>query len=41
MERRMLNVRKQLLRTILPVFRYLPLPLASRMIAGIGRTDYR
>jgi lauroyl/myristoyl acyltransferase len=40
MERRMLNVRKHLLRTILPVFRYLPLPLASRMIAGIGRTEY-
>jgi len=40
MERRMLNVRKQLLRTVLPIFRYLPLPLASRMIAGIGRTEY-
>lgn len=40
MERRMLNVRKHLLRTVLPVFRYLPLPLASRMVAGIGRTEY-
>lgn len=41
MVRRMLNIRKFLLRTILPVLRFLPLPLASRMIAGIGRTEYR
>ncbi len=41
MERRGLNVRKFLLRRTLPVLRMLPLPLASRMIAGIGRTEYR
>ncbi|MBV8555447.1 MAG: lysophospholipid acyltransferase family protein [Planctomycetaceae bacterium] len=41
MERRWLNVRKFLLRRALPGFRMLPLPLASRMIAGIGRTEYR
>jgi len=37
MERRLLNVRKFLLRRALPVLRFLPLPLASRMVAGIGR----
>jgi phosphatidylinositol dimannoside acyltransferase len=41
MVRRWLNVRKFLLRKVLPVLRVLPLPLASRMIAGIGRTEYR
>ena len=41
MERRWLNVRKFLLRRTLPVLRMLPLPLASRMIASIGRTEYR
>src|SRR3954463_14677227 len=40
MERRLLNVRKSLLRSIIPVLRHLPLPLASRMVAGIGRTEY-
>src|SRR5215218_9416709 len=41
MERRLLNVRKFLLRRALPVLRFLPLPLASRMVAGIGRVEYR
>jgi len=41
MERRMLNVRKHLLRTIIPLLRRLPLPLASRIVAGIGRSEYR
>lgn len=41
MERRLLNVRKYLLRRILPVLRFFPLPMASRMVAGIGRTEYR
>ncbi len=40
MDRKWLNVRKGLLRSILPVLRLLPLPTASRMIAGIGRTEY-
>src|SRR3954452_8603113 len=40
MERRLLNVRKYLLRKVLPVLRVFPLPLASRMVAGIGRTEY-
>jgi KDO2-lipid IV(A) lauroyltransferase len=41
MERRLLNIRKFLLRRILPILRILPLPVASRLIAGIGRTEYR
>ena len=41
MQRRWVNGRRFLLRRILPVLRLLPLPLASRMIAGIGRTEYR
>src|SRR3954468_16615400 len=41
MERRLLNVRKYMIRRILPVLRLFPLPLASRMVAGIGRTEYR
>jgi phosphatidylinositol dimannoside acyltransferase len=40
MVRRWLNVRKFLLRRVLPVLRILPLPLASRLIAGIGRFEY-
>ncbi len=40
MQRRALNIRKGLLRIILPALRRLPLPLASRMVAGIGRTEY-
>ncbi|MDR3632434.1 MAG: lysophospholipid acyltransferase family protein [Isosphaeraceae bacterium] len=41
MERRGLNFRKFLLGTVLPVLRRLPLPLASRVVAGIGQTEYR
>src|SRR4051794_6990467 len=41
MVRRWLNVRKFLLRRALPVLRVLPLPVASRVIAGIGRFEYR
>jgi lauroyl/myristoyl acyltransferase len=40
MERRGLNIRKYFLGIILPILRWLPLPVASRMIAGIGRTEY-
>ena len=40
MERRGLNLRKYFLGIILPALRRLPLPVASRMIAGIGRTEY-
>lgn len=41
MERRLLNVRKYLLRRVLPILRVFPLPLASRLVAGIGKTEYR
>jgi KDO2-lipid IV(A) lauroyltransferase len=41
MKRRLLNIRKFLLRRVLPVLRWFPLPLASRMVAGIGRIEYR
>jgi len=37
----MLNIRKYLLRRVLPVLRLFPLPFASRVVAGIGRTEYR
>jgi phosphatidylinositol dimannoside acyltransferase len=40
MVRRWLSVRKGLLRAILPILRAFPLPVASRMIARIGRTEY-
>ena len=40
MQRRGLNIRKALLRIILPVVRKLPPRLASRFVAGIGRTEY-
>ncbi len=40
MDRRGLNIRKGLLGVVLPLLRRLPLPLASRLIAGIGRTEY-
>jgi phosphatidylinositol dimannoside acyltransferase len=40
MERRGLNIRKGLLRTVLPMIRRLPLPLASRFLSGIGRAEY-
>jgi len=41
MQRRGLNLRKALLGSFLPAFRLLPLPLASRLISGIGRLEYR
>lgn len=41
MQRRWVNGRRFLLRRILPFLRLLPLPLASRMIAGIGKAEYR
>ncbi|WP_422926432.1 lysophospholipid acyltransferase family protein [Singulisphaera sp. PoT] len=41
MDRRMLKVRKFLLRRVLPILRLFPLPFASRVVAGIGRTEYR
>ena len=41
MERRGLNIRKGFLKAVLPVFRTLPLPVASRFVSGIGRLEYR
>ncbi len=41
MERRGLNIRKGFLKAVLPVFRALPLPMASRVVSGIGRLEYR
>jgi KDO2-lipid IV(A) lauroyltransferase len=41
MERRGLNIRKGFLRVVLPMFRALPLPVASRFVSGIGRLEYR
>jgi len=41
MERRGLNIRKGFLRAVLPVIRALPLPVASRLVSGIGRMEYR
>src|SRR3954471_13426120 len=40
MQRRGLNIRKGMLGIILPALRRLPLPLASRLVAGIGRAEY-
>src|SRR4051794_14899740 len=40
MVRRWLSGGKGVLRAILPILRALPLPLASRLIARIGRTEY-
>lgn len=40
MERRGLNIRKGMLGAVLPLIRCLPLPLASRVVAGIGRAEY-
>jgi lauroyl/myristoyl acyltransferase len=40
MQRRGLNIRKALLRLILPAVRKLPPRTASRFVAGIGRTEY-
>jgi KDO2-lipid IV(A) lauroyltransferase len=41
MERRGLNIRKGFLKAVLPLFRNLPLPVASRFVSGIGRMEYR
>ena len=40
MRRRWLNIRKALLRAILPALRALPHRSASRIVAGIGRLEY-
>jgi KDO2-lipid IV(A) lauroyltransferase len=40
MERRGLNIRKAMLRALLPAIRVLPLQVAARVVAGIGRTEY-
>jgi KDO2-lipid IV(A) lauroyltransferase len=40
MVRRALNLRRFLLGTVLPILRRLPLPMASRMVAGIGHIEY-
>ena len=41
MERRGLNIRKGVLKVVLPMIRALPLPVASRLVSGIGRMEYR
>jgi KDO2-lipid IV(A) lauroyltransferase len=41
MERRGLNIRKNFLRVFLPIFRAMPIPIASRLVSGIGRFEYR
>jgi KDO2-lipid IV(A) lauroyltransferase len=41
MERRGLNVRKWFLRVILPALRRLPPRAATRVVTGIGQTEYR
>jgi phosphatidylinositol dimannoside acyltransferase len=41
MERRGLNIRKGFLRAVLPIFRTLPLPVATRFLTGIGRMEYQ
>ncbi len=41
MERRGLNIRKGFLKVVLPVIRTLPLPVASRLVSGFGRMEYR
>jgi KDO2-lipid IV(A) lauroyltransferase len=41
MQRRWVNGRRFLLRRVLPILRLFPLPFASRMIAGIGKLEYR
>ena len=41
MERRGLNIRKWFLRFILPALRRLPPQAASRVVSGIGQTEYR
>jgi KDO2-lipid IV(A) lauroyltransferase len=41
MDRHLLNIRKALLGPLLPALRWLPPRLASRVLAGIGRVEYR
>ncbi len=41
MERRGLNIRKAFLSSVLPAIRLLPLPIASRVVSGIGRLEYQ
>lgn len=41
MERRGLNIRKWFLRVILPALRKLPPRAATRVVSGIGQTEYR
>jgi len=41
MERRGLNIRKGLLKGVLPFIRWLPLPTASGLLTGFGRLEYR
>src|SRR5438034_3652958 len=41
MERRGLKIRKGFLKACLPMIRTLPLPVASRIVSGIGRLEYR
>jgi KDO2-lipid IV(A) lauroyltransferase len=41
MERRGLNIRKWFLKAILPALRRLPPCTATRMVSGIGQTEYR
>ncbi|MFO0890179.1 MAG: lysophospholipid acyltransferase family protein [Isosphaeraceae bacterium] len=41
MERRGLNIRKKLLRQLLPVIRLLPLTAASGILSGVGKLEYR
>jgi phosphatidylinositol dimannoside acyltransferase len=41
MERRGLNIRKGFLRAVLPIFRTLPLPVATRFLRGVGRMEYQ
>jgi KDO2-lipid IV(A) lauroyltransferase len=41
MERRGVKFRKRFLKTVLPAIQVLPLPVAARLLSGIGRLEYR
>jgi KDO2-lipid IV(A) lauroyltransferase len=41
MERRARNIRKGVLKRVLPFIRWLPLPTVSRILAGFGKLEYR
>ncbi len=41
MDRRGVKIRKMFLRGVLPLVRRLPLPLATHVVSGIGRVEYR